>query len=87
MTHDELLTCDEMEAYSLLYGYSVVYDRTIDKNVLEKCNRDYVVRDNVDLDQLARIIGELPNTDVLSLFLEEIKDPEEGPDCGEDEFI
>ena len=77
MTTEKLLEAPELEDYCLLNGYSIVYNRWADAYVFSRNGSDYKVKEGSNLDTLFDALRELPQTDVLAEYLEEIEYPDD----------
>ena len=77
MTIEELTSSREIEDYCLLYGYSIVWNRWTDSVVFSREGSDYNVKEGSNLDALFDALRELPQSDVLAEYLEEVEYPED----------
>lgn len=77
MTMEELTSSPEVEDYCLFYGYSIVWNRWADAYVFIRNGSDYKVKEGSNLDAIFDALRELPQTDVLAEYLEEIEYPED----------
>ena len=77
MTTEKLTESIELEAYCLLKGYSIVYNRWVDAVVLSRDGMDYKFKDEVSDEDVLEAVKEIPMDDPLADMLEEVEYPEE----------
>ena len=77
MTMEELTSSREIEDYCLFYGYSIVWNHWTDSVVFSREGVDYQAKEGVSPDEIIEAVREIPQTDVLAEFLEEIEYPDD----------
>lgn len=77
MTQQELMDSQELEEYSLFYGWELCYNRFIEAVVFSRDGEDYKLKDSAKPSEVLAAIREIPQGDPLLDFLERVEYPED----------